>query len=102
MSVNLQLDRALIRCDRSHIVTDTGTIVREEYTSHGLHTLTPENIIKQETGDIHVKEQMPSLLINNEKIKYPEKVVVCNGFFLPTAENLNVYACYMFCPSYPP
>jgi len=25
------------------------------------------NIIKQETGKIHVTEQMPSLLINNEK-----------------------------------
>jgi hypothetical protein len=36
--VNLQPDRALMRCDMSHInVTDTGTIVREEYTTHGLH-----------------------------------------------------------------
>jgi hypothetical protein len=38
MSVNLQLDRALMRHDMSHInITDTGTIVREEYTTHGLH-----------------------------------------------------------------
>jgi hypothetical protein len=27
------------------------------------------NIIKQETGKIHVTEQMPSLLINNKKKK---------------------------------
>jgi hypothetical protein len=29
------------------------------------------NIIKQETEKTHVTEQMPSLLINNEKIKDP-------------------------------
>jgi hypothetical protein len=36
-SVNLQLDRALMGHDMSHIVTDTATVVREEYTTHGLH-----------------------------------------------------------------
>jgi hypothetical protein len=37
-SVNLRLDRALMVYDMSHInVTDTDTIVREEYTTHGLH-----------------------------------------------------------------
>jgi hypothetical protein len=37
-SVNLQLDRAPMGCDMSHInVIDTSTIVREEYTTHGLH-----------------------------------------------------------------
>jgi hypothetical protein len=38
-SVNLQLDKTLMRHDMSHInVTDTGTIVREEYIlTHGLH-----------------------------------------------------------------
>jgi hypothetical protein len=37
-SVNLQLDRALMRHDVFHInVIDTGTIVREEYTAHSLH-----------------------------------------------------------------
>jgi hypothetical protein len=36
--VNLQLDRALMRRDLSHIsATDPGTIVREEYKPHGLH-----------------------------------------------------------------
>jgi hypothetical protein len=40
------------------------------------------NIIKQGTGKIHVTEQMPSLLINNEKIKDPEKVAdVFNSLF---------------------
>jgi len=34
----LQLDRALMRYDMPHInVIDTGTTVREEYTTHGLH-----------------------------------------------------------------
>jgi len=37
-SVNLRLDRPLMRCDMPHTnVIDTGTIVREEYTTHGLH-----------------------------------------------------------------
>jgi hypothetical protein len=37
-NVNFQLDRALMGCDVSHInVIDTGTFVREEYTTHGLH-----------------------------------------------------------------
>jgi hypothetical protein len=37
-SVSLQLDRALMRRDMSHInVIDMGTIVREEYTTHGLY-----------------------------------------------------------------
>jgi hypothetical protein len=50
------------------------------------------NIIKQDTGKIHVTEQIPSLLIiNNEKIKDPEKVAnVFSSFFLSVAENLNV------------
>jgi phage head maturation protease len=37
-NVNLQLDRALMRHDMSHInAIVTGTTVREEYTTHGLH-----------------------------------------------------------------
>jgi len=37
-SVNLQLDWALMGRGMSHInVTDTGTIVREEYITHGSH-----------------------------------------------------------------
>jgi hypothetical protein len=36
--VNLQHDRTLMRHDMSHIVIDTSTIVREEYTlTHCLH-----------------------------------------------------------------
>jgi hypothetical protein len=35
-SVNLRLDRALMRRDMSHNVIDTGTVVREEYTIHGI------------------------------------------------------------------
>jgi hypothetical protein len=36
--VNFQLDWVLMRCDMSHInVIDTGTIVRVEYMTHGLH-----------------------------------------------------------------
>jgi hypothetical protein len=48
--------------------------------------------IKQETGKIHVTEQMPSLLINDEAIKVPEKVAdVFNSFFPSIAENLNLH-----------
>jgi hypothetical protein len=37
-SANLQFDRALMRCHMLHInVIDTGTVMREEYTTHGLH-----------------------------------------------------------------
>jgi hypothetical protein len=36
------------------------------------------NIVKRETGKIHLAEQMPSLLINNEKVKGP--VTVANAF----------------------
>jgi hypothetical protein len=37
-SVNLRLDRALMNHDMSHSnVTETGTAVREECTTHGLH-----------------------------------------------------------------
>jgi hypothetical protein len=36
-NMNLQHDRALMGRDMSYIVTDTGTILREEYITHGLH-----------------------------------------------------------------
>jgi hypothetical protein len=50
------------------------------------------DIIKQKTGKIHVTEQMPTLVINDEKIKDPEKVAdVFNSFFLSIAENLNLH-----------
>jgi hypothetical protein len=48
------------------------------------------NIIKRETGKIHLPEQMPSLLINEEKVKGPGKVAdTFNNFFLTITENLN-------------
>jgi hypothetical protein len=38
MSMTLRLDRALLRHDISHTgVTDTSSIIREDYTTHGLH-----------------------------------------------------------------
>jgi hypothetical protein len=50
------------------------------------------NIIKQETGKIHVTGQMPSLLTKDENMKDPEKVAdVFNIFFLSTTENLNLH-----------
>jgi hypothetical protein len=50
------------------------------------------NIRKQETRKIHVTEQMPSLLINYEKIKDPEQfATVFNNFFLSIAEHLNLH-----------
>jgi hypothetical protein len=50
------------------------------------------NIMEQGTGKIHVTEQMPSLLINDKKIKEPEKVAdVSSSFFLSISENLNLH-----------
>jgi hypothetical protein len=35
---------------------------------------------------------MPSLVTNDDKINYPEKVVdVCSSFFVLVAENLNLH-----------
>jgi hypothetical protein len=52
---------------------------------------TTRNIIKQETGKIHVTEHMPSLLIiSDRKIKDPEMVVGVY-MFLSIAENLNLH-----------
>jgi len=49
-------------------------------------------MIKQETGKIHVTEQMISLLINDEEIKDLQKIPdVFNIFFLSIAENLNLH-----------
>jgi hypothetical protein len=40
------------------------------------------NIIKPETGKLHLTEQMPSLLINDQKVKDPEVIAdVFNTFF---------------------
>jgi hypothetical protein len=45
---------------------------------------TTRNIVKRETGKIHLAEQMPSLLINNEKVKYPVTVANAFNIFFPT------------------
>jgi hypothetical protein len=39
------------------------------------------NIVKRETGKIHLSEQMLSLLINNEKVKDPVTVAMPSIFF---------------------
>jgi hypothetical protein len=47
---------------------------------------------KKETGKVHLTKQMPSLLINNEEVKGPEKVAdAFSSFFLTSAESLNLY-----------
>jgi hypothetical protein len=54
--------------------------------------LTAHLHLMQETGKIHVTEQILSLLINFEKIKDPEKIAdVFNSFVLSIAENLNLH-----------
>jgi hypothetical protein len=47
------------------------------------------NIIKKETGKMHLTEQMPSLLAKSEKAEDLETAV--NNFFLTITENLNLY-----------
>jgi hypothetical protein len=50
------------------------------------------NIIRHETGKSHLTEQIPSLLINNEKVKDPKDIVdAFNTFFLTITENLNFH-----------
>jgi hypothetical protein len=50
------------------------------------------NIIKRETGKMHLSEQMPSLLTNNEKVKDLGTVAnYFNNFFLTTTESLNLH-----------
>jgi hypothetical protein len=40
------------------------------------------NIIKQQTGKLHLTEQIPSLLINDEKVKDLEEIAgAFNTFF---------------------
>jgi aspartate aminotransferase-like enzyme len=54
---------------------------------------TRKNIIKQGTGTLHLTEQIPSLLINDEKVMNPEEIAgAFNTFFLTIAENLNLLA----------
>jgi hypothetical protein len=50
------------------------------------------NIVKRETGTVHVTEQIPSVFPDNVKVKDPETVVnAFNNFFLTITESLNLY-----------
>jgi hypothetical protein len=50
------------------------------------------NIIKNSIGKMHLPEQVPSLLINNEKVKDPEVVSSAfNDLFLTTADKSNLH-----------
>jgi hypothetical protein len=49
------------------------------------------NIVKRDTGKIQLAEQMPSLLINNEKVKDPVTVAdAFNIFILTITEGLKL------------
>jgi hypothetical protein len=49
------------------------------------------NIIKKETGKVHPTEQVPSLVVSNEKLKDPQIMAnAFNNFFLILTEKLNV------------
>jgi hypothetical protein len=49
------------------------------------------NIIKHEIGKLHLTQQIPSLLIDNEKLKDPEVIAhAFNTVFLEITENLNL------------
>jgi hypothetical protein len=50
------------------------------------------DIIKHETGKSHLTEQIPSLLINEEKVNDPEVIAdAFDTFFLTINENLNMH-----------
>jgi ribosomal protein L33 len=49
------------------------------------------NIIKKETGKVHPTEQVPSLVVSNEKLKDPKSMAnAFSNFFLTVTEKLNV------------
>jgi hypothetical protein len=50
------------------------------------------NIIKKETRKAHPTEQVPSVVVNNEKLKDPKSMAAnaCNNFFLTVTEKLNI------------
>jgi hypothetical protein len=49
------------------------------------------NIIRKETGKLHPTEQIPSLVVGNEKLKEPKSMAnAFNNYFLTVAEKLNV------------
>jgi hypothetical protein len=49
------------------------------------------NIVKCESGKLHLTEQVPSVLINSDKVNDPQIIVdAFNTFFLCTTENLSL------------
>jgi len=49
------------------------------------------NIIKKEIGKVHSVEYVSTLLVNNEKLKYPTEVAKAfNNFFITITEKLNI------------
>jgi hypothetical protein len=54
-SMNLQLDRALMRRDSSHIgIIDAASIAREDFTTHGLHLRRLTHLIAERVIGGHV------------------------------------------------
>jgi hypothetical protein len=50
------------------------------------------NTIEHETGKLHLTDQIPSLLINDEKLKDPEVIAdAFSTFFMTVTENLNLH-----------
>jgi hypothetical protein len=50
------------------------------------------NIIKCESGKLHLTEQIPSVLINSEKVNDIQIIAdAFNTFFLQTTENLSLH-----------
>jgi hypothetical protein len=48
------------------------------------------NIIKKKIGKVRSVEQVPTLLVNSEKLKYPTEVAKAfNNFFITITEKLN-------------
>ena len=48
------------------------------------------NIVKKQTGKVHSVEQVPTFLVNDEKLKDPTDVASAfNNFFITFTEKLN-------------
>ena len=49
------------------------------------------NIIKKETGTVHAVEQVPTLLVNDEKLRDPTDMAFAfNNFFIKITEKLRM------------
>jgi hypothetical protein len=46
------------------------------------------NIINQKTGKLHLTDWIPSLLINNEKVKDTEEIACAFNTFFPTMQKI--------------